>query len=122
MINSENLSDEKIKEILNNQLASRALGEGDAGLHGLDCPLTDDTAVEVHRVRSDEGGDELVGGPVEDLPGSADLLDPAVPHDGDAVGEREGLRLVVGDEDRGDAEAALQILEIPQFNLEDFKM
>ena len=62
-------------------------------------------------MRADEGGDELVGGAVEDLPRRADLLDPAPPHDGDAIRQREGLRLVVGDEHRGDAQVALELLE-----------
>ena len=50
---------------------------------------------------ADEAGDERRGGRVVDLVGRADLLDPALVQDDDAVGEFERLLLVVGDEDGG---------------------
>ena len=52
---------------------------------------------------------KAVAGLLVDLAGRADLLDPAVRQHGDAVGQRQGLGLVVGDIDRGLAEPALQI-------------
>ena len=47
-----------------------------------------------------------------DLGGRADLLDPAVVEDGDPVAHRQRLVLVVGHEDEGDADVALQALEL----------
>ena len=44
---------------------------------------------------------------VVDLERRADLLDPALAHDHDPVGQRERLLLVVGDVDGGDPELAL---------------
>ena len=48
---------------------------------------------------------------VVDLGGGADLLEDAVLHDRDAVGHAQGLLLVVGDVDEGDAEPFLQPLQ-----------
>ena len=45
--------------------------------------------------------------PQVELVRAAALEQPALVHDADAVGERERLLLVVGDEDRGDAQLAL---------------
>ena len=42
----------------------------------------------------------------------ADLHDPALVEHGDAVGHRQRLALVVGDEDEGDAERLLQRLQL----------
>src|SRR5215831_12386367 len=56
---------------------------------------------------ADEVGNEGIGGPLVDLLRRADLLNAAVGHDDDAVGERERLTLVVGDVDRGLPQAAL---------------
>ena len=53
---------------------------------------------EIHRRRADEARDELVGGLAVNLQRGADLLNPAVAHDHDAVAERHGLDLVVGHE------------------------
>ena len=47
-----------------------------------------------------------------DLAGGADLLDAAGVEDGDAVGERQRLLLVVRDEEEGDADVALDRLEL----------
>ena len=55
----------------------------------------------------DEAGDEAVRRPVVDLVRGRRLHQPAVAEDGDAVGERERLVLVVRDEERGDVLAAL---------------
>src|SRR5207249_4894904 len=61
---------------------------------------------------ADEGGDEGGGGAFVDLGGGTDLLDAALVEDGDAVAHRQGLLLVVGDEDEGDADLALELLEL----------
>ena len=61
-------------------------------------------AVGVAEELVDEGGRRLV----IDLARRADLLDPAVVHDGDAVGELQRLFLVVGDEDRGQLHVVVQ--------------
>ena len=53
----------------------------------------------------------LAGLPVE-LERLADLLDPAVLHDHDAVAERHRLDLVVGDVDGGRLETFVQALEL----------
>ena len=50
--------------------------------------------------------------PREDLARRADLDDAAVHEDGDAVGERHRLFLVVRDVDGGDAERALQLAQL----------
>ena len=47
-----------------------------------------------------------VRGRVEDLARRALLLDPALVHHHDEVGQRHGLVLAVGDVDEGDAELA----------------
>ena len=57
--------------------------------------------------RAHERGHERRRREVVDLGRRADLLDPALAHDHDAVGQRERLLLVVGHVDRGDAELAL---------------
>ena len=67
---------------------------------------------EVHGRAADEAGDEQVGGPAVDLHRRADLLQPAALHHRDPVGEHHRLLLVVGDEDGGDAELALQPLDL----------
>ena len=55
-----------------------------------------------------EVGDEIVGRPLVDLGRGGDLLDRALVHHRNAVGEHQRLLLVVGDEDRGEAKLALQ--------------
>ena len=70
------------------------------------------TVEEVHGRAADEPGDELVGRPAVDLHRRADLLQLAALHDRHAVGEHHRLFLVVRDEDGGDAEVALQALDL----------
>ena len=53
-----------------------------------------------------------VAGPVVDVDGRVELLDAAVVHDGDAVGDAHRLVLVVRDQDRGQSELALQPLDL----------
>src|SRR2546430_15167064 len=62
--------------------------------------------------RSHEVGDEGIAGSVVDLRGGADLLDPAGVHDDDAGGDHERLFLGVGDVDRGEADLALEGLDL----------
>src|SRR2546425_10367543 len=56
---------------------------------------------------TDEVGDEVGAGPRVDLLWAPDLLDPAVPHHRDAVGDRERLLLIVGDVEGRDPEVLL---------------
>ena len=64
---------------------------------------------EVHLRRSDESGNEEVGGLIEHFLRRADLLDEAVAHDDDAVAERHSLDLVVGDVDEGGVDLLAQL-------------
>ena len=59
-----------------------------------------------------EVGDEIVGRALVDLRRRGDLLDGALVHHRDAVGEHQRLLLVVGDEDGGEAEPALQAADL----------
>ncbi len=49
-----------------------------------------------------KAGDEEIGRPVVDLGRRADLQQPAVAHDADAVAQHDRLGLVMGDVKRGD--------------------
>jgi hypothetical protein len=69
-------------------------------------------AQQVHRRRADETGDEGAGRRRVDLFRRADLLDLAGVHHQHAFGQRHRLDLVVGDEQRGDAELAVQGLDL----------
>ena len=55
---------------------------------------------------------KVVVRPLVDLDGRADLLDPAVVHHRDPVAHRQRLLLVVGDVDEGDADLALDPLQL----------
>ena len=74
-------------------------------------PSRSSVALEVVHV-ADEVGDERGGRPVVDLRRRGELVDPARVHDGDAVGHRHRLLLVVRDHDEGDADVALDPLEL----------
>src|SRR5690606_32705009 len=63
---------------------------------------------EVHGRRTDETGDEQVGGVVVQLLRGAHLLHPTGPHHHYPVAERHRLGLVMGDVDSGGAELLLQ--------------
>ena len=54
-------------------------------------------AKRVHWRRTHEPGDEEIGRTVVDGLRVGELLDHALPHDGDARGQGHGLDLVVGD-------------------------
>ena len=68
-------------------------------------------ALEVVHV-ADEVGDERRGGAVVDLRRRRELVDLAGVHDGDPVGHRHRLLLVVRDDDERDADVALDALEL----------
>ena len=70
----------------------------------------DDVAVE-HVGRADEAGDERGGRVVVDVGRRARLLHPALVHHDDLVRELERLFLVVGDEQAGHAELAVELVE-----------
>ena len=63
---------------------------------------------QVHRRRADEIGDEQAGRPVIDLLRRTELLHRAAIHDGDGVGHRHRLELVMGDIDRRRTDAVVQ--------------
>ncbi len=61
---------------------------------------------------ADEAGDERRGRAVVEHGRRVDLLDAAPAQDGDAIGQGERLLLVVGDEDDGRAEGAVELLQL----------
>src|SRR5262249_16314066 len=61
---------------------------------------------------ADEFADEAGARPVVDFERRSHLLELALAEDGDAVGHRHGLTLVVGDVDHGDADLAVDPLEL----------
>ena len=71
---------------------------------------------------ADEVGHERGGGRVVDLAGRAELVDPALVHDRDAVGHGHRLLLVVRDHDEGDADVALDRLELDLHGLAELQV
>ncbi len=67
------------------------------------CPICYPAIQKIHRRRADEAGDETCRRVVVQLVRRANLLDHAVAHHDDAVGERHRLDLVVRHVDRGGA-------------------
>ena len=67
---------------------------------------------QVHARAAEEAGHERVGRPGVEVLGRGHLLELPVAHHGDAVAHRHGLDLVVGDVERGGAEAALQLDDV----------
>src|SRR5258707_7257031 len=61
---------------------------------------------------ADEFGGVTGGGVRVDFAGRSNLLERAVFQQGDAIGERHSFVLVVGDEEEGDAEFALQRFQL----------
>ena len=61
---------------------------------------------------ADEFGDEFVDGSAVDLRRRADLLDLSCVHHHDLIRHRQRLFLVVRDEDEGDADLLLDVLEL----------
>ena len=74
-------------------------------------PFGPDGGVD-HVGETQKAGDELGGRVLPDVLRGADLLDAPGSHDHDAVGEREGLVLVVRDEERSDREGDEQRAEL----------
>src|SRR5690606_17237149 len=66
-------------------------------------------AQQVDRWRADEAGHEGVARMVVNVVRRADLDQSAIVQDSDAVAHGHRLHLVMGDEDEGGAEAALQV-------------
>ena len=62
--------------------------------------------------RPHEVRDERVARPIVDLGRRAYLLDGAIAHHDDPVGDGERLLEIVGHVDRGDVEAALKLLQL----------
>jgi len=100
------------------QQAQPGLGRDDcASLAPFDKPATQ------HVGAADELGDESAGRALVYFGRSADLLDPAVRQDGNAVRQGQSLGLVVRNVDRGLAKPALQIAQLlahlnPQLEVE----
>ena len=67
---------------------------------------------EVHRRAADEPGHEPVDREVVELLRRADLLQPALAHDGDPVAHRHRLDLVVGDVDDRGLEALVEARDL----------
>ena len=85
---------------------SSAAPSGSPGPASDSRPSPASTTVAVDQVeRPDERRHERRRREVVDLDRRADLLDPALAHDDDAIRQRERLLLVVGDVDRRDARA-----------------
>src|SRR2546422_2602435 len=75
-------------------------------------------AASLEHVRdADEAGDELGRGTFVDVGRGADLLDPALVEDREAIAHRERLLLVVRDVDEGDADVADLALDALELDL-----
>ena len=68
-------------------------------------------APDEHGAGAEERGDEQRARPLVETVGRVDLEQAAAVHDADAVAELEGFLLVVGDEDRRDAQRLLDLLQ-----------
>ena len=87
-----------------------ASGQGMRARSGDERAVPHAAAEPVHG--ADELGDEAGRRALVDVARTADLRHAAVLHHHDAVAERHRLGLVVGDVDRGDAEAAQQLVDL----------
>src|SRR5262249_11872157 len=68
------------------------------------------TVTPTNQIRgADEVGDEFAARQAVDLVGCAGLFDQSIAHHDDAVGHRQCFLQVVGDVERGDAEAVLEV-------------
>ena len=67
-----------------------------------------------HIYIANEGRDKPVGGAAVDFVRRTDLANATLEHDGDPIRQAQGFALIVGYEDRGNAELALDLLD---FNL-----
>ena len=91
----------------------RGVGDQRAEFH-VHAVVVTDRAGEQHAL-ADEVGDEAVGRAVVQVVRRVPLLDAAVVHEADFVGDGEGLVLVVGDHDRG---RPLALEDFPDFDRE----
>ena len=94
------------------RLELRRAAAASAPLANTSRAVVDRRLVQVHRRRADEAGDEARRRAPEHLVGRADLLDIAVAHDDDAVGQRHRLDLVVGDVDHRRSHLGVQLLDL----------
>ena len=92
--------------------AAHRLRQRDARLVNLDHGAVGFPVEQVDRRRADEAGDEQCVGALVEIFGGAFLLDPAAIHHHHAVGHRRGFDLIVGDEDRGHAQFALDAADL----------
>ena len=65
---------------------------------------------------------KLVRGDFVDLGRRADLLDPALVHDRDAVAQAHGLALVVGDVEEGDPDLVVDHVQLDQHPLAELEV
>ena len=79
----------------------------DPDFQGVAAPR-DQAGEQVHRRLADEPGDESAGRAVVEVERPADLRDPAAIEHGDPVADRQGLGLVVGDQDHRRPELAVE--------------
>ena len=80
-------------------------GKGHEDRVSLSCQCT---VPEIHTGRTDESGDETIGGVVVEVLGGVDLLDVAPSHDHDAAAHGHGFDLVVGDVDEGRSQSFVE--------------
>ena len=91
---------------------------GKSGVHTFKLPVFKHNLVVLkhHTVDDVALADEVcnitVDGLVVNVRGRTDLLDVAVLHDDDLVGHGQGLFLIVSDEDEGDADLLLNLLQL----------
>ena len=86
-----------------------AVGQADVQLAG---DVLQPAGDEIHRRRADEAGDESRRRLVIELVRRADLLDAAMVHHHDAVGQRHRLDLVVGHVDGRGADLLVHLLDL----------
>ena len=71
-----------------------------------------DYQLGVHHIgAANKGRYEQVGRPLVDILGRSDVLDNAILHDSDPVGNGHGLLLVMGDVNSSDIDAVLDVLD-----------
>ncbi len=92
--------------------AARGAGQREARLVHVEHAAVGVSIEEIDRRRADEAGDEQRIGTLVEILGSALLLDPAAVHHHHPVGHRRRFDLIVGDEDRGHAEFALDAADL----------
>ena len=100
-------------EVFRAGLESVGTGQREAAAVGqCDSRLVDPSTHDVHCGRPDEARDEAACGSAVHIGRRADLLHPAGIHHHDAIGERHGLDLVVGDVERRGREPRVQFAQL----------